>query len=103
MVTIYCKVLAKEQDSLGYQTIVVKDLNNSKFGEMYRMISVWPNWESRVPEINEIGYLNYEFAQAGIDKYYDRNKGEFVLYNFTNFIFIKFIKEQDNSKKDIII
>lgn len=68
------------------------------------MLVVWPNWESRVPDIGEIGYLNYEEARAGIDKYYDKNKQEFVVYNFTNLIFIKFVKEnEDNFNKDIIL
>lgn len=103
MVTIHCEVLAKEKDIYNYQTLVVKDLDNTNFGEHYRMLSVWPNWESRIPEIGEVGYLTYEYARAGIDKYYDKNLGKFIVYNFTNFIFIKFVKEQDNSIKDIIL
>lgn len=101
--TIKCTILAKESDIGGYQTIVVKDLDNSRFGELYRMLVVFPNWESRVPEIGEIGFLNYDFVEAGKDKYYDRVDSTFKVYNFTNLIFLKFVKEQDNYSKDIII
>lgn len=103
MFTIKCKCVAKEQDLLGYQTLVFKDLENSQFGYQYRMVTVFYNWEARVPDIGEVGYLEYDSVEAGIDKYYDKNSKEFKVYNYTNLIFYKFVKEKDNSTKDIIL
>ena len=88
---------------MGYQTLVFKDLEDSRFGYSYKMVTVFPNWESRIPEIGEIGYLEYNSVTGGVDTYFDRNEQQFKVYNYTNLIFYKFVKEQDNSQKDIII
>ena len=102
--TVKCQLVAKEQDILDYKTLVFKILeNNPPFGHSYCMVTVFPNWQSPVPEINEIGYLMYDQVEGGIDTYYERNTGSIIKYNFSNLIFKKFVKEQDNSKKDIII
>jgi len=101
--TIHCKLLAKEADLMNYQTLVFKNLDNAPFGNQYCMVTVWPNWESYIPEIGDIGYLTYNSVTGGVDTYYDRTLDTIVKYNFTNLVFNKFVKEQDNSKKDIII
>ena len=101
--TIHCKLLAKEVDLMDYQTLVFKNLDKAPFGCEYCMVTVWPNWESYIPEIGDIGYLTYDSVTGGVDTYYDRTLGTIVKYNFTNLVFNKFVKEIDNSKKDIII
>lgn len=102
--TIHCQLLCKEIDFMDYQTLVFKNLEKAPFGCQYCMVSVWPNWQSRIPEKGEIGYLTYNSVVGGIDTYYDRNTDSIEKYNFTNLIFDKFVKEQDNSlKKDITI
>ena len=101
--TIKCKLLAKEYDILDYHTLVFKNLeNNCPFGHAYVMTTVSPNWQSKIPEINDVGYLTYEEVTAG-DNYYSRSTQTIMKYNYSNIYFIKFVKEQDNSKKDIII
>ena len=101
--TIHCKLLAKEVDLMDYQTLVFKNLDKAPFGCEYCMVTVWPNWESYIPEIGDIGYLTYNSVTGGVDTYYDRTLDTIVKYNFTNLVFNKFVKEIDNSKKDIII
>ena len=101
--TIHCKLLAKEADLMNYQTLVFKNLDKAPFGCEYCMVTVWPNWESYIPEIGDIGYLTYDSVTGGVDTYYDRTLDTIVKYNFTNLIFNKFVREIDNSKKDIII
>ena len=101
--TIHCELLVKEADIMNYQTLVFKNLDKAPFGCEYCMVKVWPNWESYIPEIGDIGYLTYDSVIAGVDTYYDRSIDSIVKYNFTNLVFNKFVKEQDNSKKDIII
>ena len=101
--TIHCKLLAKEVDLMDYQTLVFKNLDKAPFGCEYCMVTVWPNWESYIPEIGDIGYLTYDSVTGGVDTYYDRTLDTIVKYNFTNLVFNKFVKEIDNSKKDIMI
>jgi len=101
--TIHCTLLAKEEDIMNYQTLVFKNLDNAPFGNQYCMVTVWPNWESYIPSIGDIGYLTYDSVIAGVDTYYDRNTDSIVKYNFTNLVFNKFVREQDNSKKDILL
>jgi len=101
--TIHCKLLAKEADLMNYQTLVFKNLDKAPFGCEYCMVTVWPNWESYIPEIGDIGYLTYDSVTGGVDTYYDRTLDTIVKYNFTNLVFNKFVRETDNSKKDIII
>ena len=100
---IKCKLVAKENDLLNYITLVFKVLEtNCPFGHSYCMVTVFPNWQSRIPELQEVGYLEYDEVTGGIDTYYDRCTDAIVKYNFSNLIFKKFVKEQDNFK-DIII
>jgi hypothetical protein len=101
--TIHCKLLAKEVDLMDYQTLVFKNLDEAPFGCEYCMVTVWPNWESYIPEIGDIGYLTYDSVTGGVDTYYDKTLDTIVKYNFTNLVFNKFVREIDNSKKDIII
>lgn len=102
--TIKCQLVAAECDILDYHTLVFKVLeSNCPFGHSYIMVTVFPNWQSIIPSVGEIGYLEYDEVEGGIDKYYDRDTDSIVKYNFSNLIFKKFVKEQDNSNKDIII
>ena len=102
--TVKCKLVAKEVDLLDYQTLVFQLLEkNCPFGHSYCMVTVFPNWESRIPDENEIGYLTYDFVEAGIDTFYDRCSDSIMKYKFTNLVFKKFVKKLDNSNKDIII
>ena len=101
--TIHCELLVKEADIMSYQTLVFKNLDKAPFGCEYCMVTVWPNWESYIPKVGDIGYLTYDSVTGGVDTYYDRSIDSIVKYNFTNLVFNKFVKEQDNSKKDIII
>lgn len=99
--TIKCQLIAQECDIGGYIIYVFKNLDKAPFGHNYIMVTRWPNWEHRSLELGEIGYLNYREVVAGVDTWYDGTN--FIPYNYTNIIFIKFVKEQDNSKKDIIL
>ena len=101
--TVKCQLVAKEDDILDYHTLVFKILeNNIPFGHSFCMVTVFPNWQATLPAIGETGFLMYDEVIAG-DSYYDRNTDSIVKYNFTNLVFSKFVKEVDNSKKDIII
>lgn len=103
MFTIKAELVAKEHDLLGYTTYVFKCLEaNIPFGHNYVMCTRCPNWDARNIDIGEIGYLEYEEVHAG-EKWYNPQDGTYVPYKYTNIYFIKFVKKEDNSKKDIII
>lgn len=104
MITIRCKFIAQEQDLLDYRTLVFENLESSPpFGKKYIMCVRFPNWNHRLMELGEIGFLTYNEVIAGKDDWYDPSIRSMVPYNYSNLIFIKFVKEVDNSKKDIII
>ena len=102
MVTVHAKLLAKEHDLGGYTTYVFENLDNAPFGHKYLMVTRWPNWQHSNIDIGEIGYVTYKEVIAGQDTWWDGTK--FVPYNYTNIVFIKFVrKKSDTSQKDIIL
>ena len=101
MITIKAKLLCKEHDLMGYTIYVFQNLDSVSTFDKYIMTTRWPNWQHRSIDIGEIGYLTYKEVIAGQDTWWDGSK--FIPYNYTNIVFIKFIKEKDNSNKDIII
>ena len=86
--TIHCTLLAKEEDIMNYQTLVFKNLDKAPFGFNYCMVTVWPNWESYIPKIGDIGYLTYDSVVGGVDTYYDirRNGGNHLVPNYDSLI-----------------
>ena len=53
--------------------------------------------------ISTIGYVTYNYVEAGKDNWYCPDTGQFIPYNYTNIYFVKFVKEPDNSNKTIIL
>ena len=104
MTTIKCKLVCEEKDLMGYITYVFKCLEcNPPFGHQYCMVTRLPNWQHRDLSIEEIGYLTYNEVVAGQDKWFCPETNQMIPYNYTNSYFIKFVKEVDNSKKDILL
>lgn len=102
MITLKSEVVTKEYDIGGYVIYVFKNLdNNPPFGYKYIMITRWPNWNDKDPEIGEIGYITYKEVVAGVDTWFDGTK--FVPYNYTNLVYIKFVKEKLDNSKEIIL
>lgn len=101
MVTIHAKLLAKEHDIGGYTTYVFENLDDAPFGHKYLMLTRWPNWQARNIDVGEVGYVTYKEVIAGQDTWWDGTN--FIPYNYTNIIFIKFVKENKDNSKDILI
>lgn len=97
--TIKGKLVAT-QDGV-YKNYVFQNLdqaNNSIF--KYITVTACPNWNiGQNVEIGDIGFLKYEFVEAG-DDYYQRNSKEVKQYNFTNNYFLNFIKEKEEINKE---
>lgn len=104
MITILCQLVAQECDFGGYITYVFETLEyNPPFGHKYIMVTRFPNWQARDLDIGEVGYLTYNEVIAGKDTWYDSVSQKFIPYNYSNLIFIKFVKQQDNEQKDILL
>ena len=101
MVTLKSELIAKESDILGYTSYVFKNLEEAPFGYNYILTVRFPNWDHREIDIGERGYMTYNEVVAGRDTWWDGTQN--IPYSYSNLIFIKFVKEIDNSNKDIII
>jgi hypothetical protein len=102
-ITIHTKLVDYNIDINGYITYVFLNLEYTDWTNKYIMCVRYPNWDQAPFKLGEKGYLTYDEVEGGVDKYFDRMDSTFKVYNFTNIIFNKFVKEVDNSKKDIII
>ena len=102
--TTYSQLIASEDDLMGYTTYVFKSLETDvPFGKRYLMLTRCPNRDAKPINIGDIGYVTYEYEEAGKDKWYCKETGQIIPYNYTNIYFKKFVKKEDNSNKDIII
>lgn len=92
--TIKGKLVAK-QDGV-YKNYVFQNLDqadNSIF--KYITITECPNWNiGQELNLGDIGYLEYEFVEAG-DDYFERSSKEIKQYNFTTNYFLNFIRETE--------
>lgn len=65
----------------------------------YIMCTKFPNWETKLIAIGDIGYLHFEEIEAGKDRWWDGNK--FVSYRYDMTQFINFVPEptpEDNQQ-----
>ena len=76
-----------------YKQYVFKNLDEPENSFLRYITTVrCPNWEGYSPEINDIGYIQCEYVEAGED-YFNRVTGEKNQYNYSNCYFISFIKD----------
>lgn len=95
--TILVKLVAKETDPSNYTTYVFECLDKEvASSSKYIMCTRYPNWEHRVINLGEIGYLNFVEIRAGIDKWFDGK--QMIPYYYNGIQFIKFILKPE--KKD---
>lgn len=100
--TVLAKLVAREEDGLGYVIMVFECLDEEVRKETkYIMTTQYPNWNHRKIEIEEVGYLNFVEIRAGIDKWFDGK--EFIPYNYNNIQFIKFVKKPIKKDKQYVL
>ena len=95
--TIKCKILQVTDELYG--TIVLQDLDTSKL----LMLTIFPNWQGVIPQKGDEGYIEFEFVEAGISKWYNPALNTFKFYNNTYFYFRQFIKELNFNNKEITL
>ena len=101
MITIFSKLLAKLDEGLGYTTYVFQNLEESGWDRKYCMVTRCPNWDHRVINIGEEGYLTYEDHIAGDSKWFDGQN--FQFYRYTMSQFMKFIAKPTELKEEFIM
>lgn len=65
------------------------------------MCTRYPNWNHRIIELGEEGFLEFIEIRAGIDKWFNGN--DMVPYNYNNIQFIKFIKKPIKQSHEYIM
>lgn len=97
--TVLSRLVAKEEDTLGYITYVFECLDKEMILQSrYIMCTRYPNWAHKEIKLGEEGYLFFVEIRAGIDKWFDGK--DFIPYNYNNIQFIKFIQKprEENHK-----
>ena len=100
-ITLHAKLKAVYQDIGGYITYVFENLDFKDYDYQYIMCVQFPNWNQDPIEIGDIGYVNVRYVKEGISQWYDGEKMN--VYKYTNVIFLKFIKEQEQVDKEFLV
>lgn len=93
--TVTYHVQLKEQidEGMGYISYVFENLEFRNYDYQYITAIRFPNWNQGHIKKGAIGYVVVKYVQEGVDKWYDGEK--FVVYNYDNIIFLKFIPEKE--------
>lgn len=91
--TVYAKLLAIKDGN--YTNYVFKNLDNNK----YLMCTKLPNW--KIPDIalNEEGYLQLEYVEAG-SEYFNVNLEKNKKYLYSNVYLKNFIRKSINMNEN---
>lgn len=88
-ITYHVKLVAESSDSMGYINYVFENLEFQDYDYKYMMCVRFPNWNQNHIDIEDEGYVTVRYVREGIDKWFDGT--EFVVYKYTNIIFLKFV------------
>ena len=92
-VTIRGQLVAVQEEL--YTNYVFKNLDEPNNSMMrYVTLTQCPNWIGTKPQIGDIGFVEYEYVEAG-DSYFCREYGNKSQYNYTACYFISFIKDKE--------
>lgn len=97
--TIKAQLVAIQQGL--YTNYVFKNLDEAENSFIrYVTVTKCPNWQFNDDlKIGVIGYLEYEFAEAGTH-YFDTSSESDQQYKYTAFYFMNFIKEIKDQQKE---
>lgn len=93
-----CKAQLLAKQAGAYTVYVFYDVELYK----YIMCTRLPNWEGSDIELDEVGYLSYKTVKAG-EKYYNRNTGMHLTYNYSQIYFENFIRLPKIQQENIIL
>lgn len=92
--TAYVKLVAFREDLNNYIIYVFEIINGKLPFEKYIMCTRFPNWESPIILIGDIGFLKFKEVIAGKDMWYDPQTGNTIPYKYTGIHFIDFVQEK---------
>lgn len=97
---VLAKLVALREDLGGY-IVYVFDIQEGKLPyDKYLMCTRFPNWESPLIQLDDVGYVKYREVEAGVDKWYD---GEtFISYKYTGVHFIDFVPKKEKNEMLIL-
>lgn len=93
--TMHGELVALKDDLGGYITYVFKNLESNEVFDKYLMCTRFPNWDSPMLELGDIGFVKYREVFGGIDEWYDKVNDCFIKYNYTDIHFLDFIYEKE--------
>lgn len=95
-ITRHCKVIEKEDGQ--YIHYIFKDLDD----DSYYLVTQYPNWNQKVINIGEEGYLTFYLIIAGKSCWYDSKETlDFTPYKYTHLALVRFVKDSSKIiKKD---
>ena len=101
--TAYVKLVAFREDFGGYVIYVFEIIDGKSPFEKYIMCTRFPNWESSLIMIGDVGFLKYKEVIAGKDMWYDIQTGNTIPYKYTGIHFIDFVQQKNSEEDNLII
>lgn len=102
MKVVYSKLMAIRNDIGGYIVYVFELLESESLFDKYVMCTRFPNWDSPMLSLGDVGFLKYKEVFAGEDKWFDSNTGQMIPYKYTGIHFIDFVYEKQKTD-DLIL
>jgi len=84
----------------GYIMYVFRNLDSNDWENRYIMTVRFPNWNTPLLKVGDLGFLKYKEVEAGKTTWWDNNSQTNVAYKYDNVIFEDFIHER---KKDLTV
>jgi hypothetical protein len=97
--TINAKLIAKKEEPGDYTVLVFLDLDSRR----YLMCTKLPQWNTKTPSIDDIGFLQYREFIAGQDTWFNSTTGDQIPYNYTGLYFWDFVMKEERIKQELVL
>lgn len=94
---VKAELITLRRECGGYIMYVFRNLDSEGWETRYIMTVRFPNWNSPILKIGDVGFLKYKEVEAGKTTWWDNDTQTNVAYKYSNIIFEDFIHEK---KKD---
>ena len=101
MITILAR-LEELQRNGEYTNYVFRNLEPTKWDNVFFLCTRYPRWEHREIAKGEVGYVSFTEIKAG-EEYYNHITNSIDIYNHSHIRFDKFIEIKNNSEDNTII
>lgn len=94
--------LEEIQQAGEYTNYVFKNLEPTKWDNVFFLCTRYPRWEHRELKKGEIGFVTFTEVKAG-EEYYNHITKEVDVYNHSHIRFDKFIDKKSEEDNTIVI